>query len=150
MKQFKNYGWKGVYDIDQLNEIPVSKKMSFIMNLSPSTKLGTHWVAVYIDTKHDMSIEYFDSFGRDPPTEFLKGIKLIINKLNPSVYLKLKINKIVDQRNNSSTCGYHAMNFLLNRYKGIPFKDCSGYSNVMKGESDAHKLEEKLKKFEYI
>jgi hypothetical protein len=150
MKQFKNHGWKGVYSINELDKIPVSKKMSFIMNLSPSNKPGTHWVAVYIDTKNDMDIEYFDSFGRDPPKEFLEGIKSIINKLNPKVYLKLKINKIVDQRANSSTCGYHAMNFLLNRYKGTPFKDCSGYSNVVKGENDAHKLENKIKKFGYI
>ena len=150
MKQFAKDGWKGVYSVNELNEIPVSKKMSFIMNLSPDYKKGTHWVAVYIDAKKDMSVDYFDSFGRDPNEETLKGIKEIVDKIHSNVYLKLKINKIVDQRANSSTCGYHAMNFLLNRYKGIPFKDCSGYSNVEKGEKDAHKLESKFKKFGYI
>jgi hypothetical protein len=42
MQPFKKYGWKGVYSINELNEIPVSKKMSFIMNLSPDYKEGTH------------------------------------------------------------------------------------------------------------
>jgi hypothetical protein len=87
MIQFDKYGWKGVYSVNELNEIPVSKKMSFIMNLSPDYKKGTHWVAIYIDAKKDMSVEYFDSFGRDPNEETLKGIKEIVDKIHSNVYL---------------------------------------------------------------
>jgi hypothetical protein len=148
MKQFTKYGWKGVYSINELDKIPVSNNMSFIMNLSPDYKAGTHWVAVNI-IKND-AVEYFDSFGRDPPHQFLVGIKSIINKLHPTVYMKLKINRIIEQRANSSTCGYFAMLFLLNRYQGKPFKDCTGYSDVTHGEKEANELKNKFKKFHYI
>jgi hypothetical protein len=150
MKPFRKYGWKGTYNIDELNKIPLSHKMSFIMNLSPSYKKGTHWVAVYIDTKNDKSVEYYDSYGEDPPLEFMRNIKTLINKLHPEYYLKFKINKIVDQRANSQTCGYHCINFLLDRYKGKPFKDCTGYSEIMKSEKKADELKEKFKKFGLI
>jgi hypothetical protein len=120
------------------------------MNLSPDYKTGTHWVAVYIDTKNDMSIEYYDPFGDDPPHRFLKDIKLIIKKLHSNIYLKLKINKIKDQRANSNNCGYHSINFLLDRYNNIPFKETTGYSEIMKSEKKANKLKEQFKKFDLI
>ena len=94
MKSFKKYGWKGVYSINELNKIPVSKRMSFIMNLSPDYKAGTHWVAIYIDTTHDQAVEYYDSFGEDPPHRFLKDIKLIINKLVQLGQFKIYLAKI--------------------------------------------------------
>jgi hypothetical protein len=57
-----------------------------------------------------MSIEYFDSFERDPNKETLKKIKEIVDKIHSNIYLKLKVNKIVGQRANNSIYGYHAMN----------------------------------------
>jgi hypothetical protein len=64
--------------------------MPFIFNLSPNYKPEIHWIAVNI-IKND-AVEYFDSFGRDLPHQFLVGIKSIINKFHPTVYMKLKIN----------------------------------------------------------
>jgi hypothetical protein len=71
--------------------------------LSPNYKARIHWVAVNIIKNN--AIKYFDSFKRDSLHQFLVGIKLIINKLHPTIYMKLKINRIIEQRTNSSTCG---------------------------------------------
>lgn len=146
MKKFKKF--VGVFAIDQLNLVPVRKEMGFILNTDPSTKKGSHWVAVYI--VNNDSIEYYDSFGEDPPRRFMKGIKKLIDKLKPEVYMKFKINRVIDQRSNSGNCGLLAMNFLINRFKGIPFKECSGFSNVMKSERMIRKMRKRLEGFGYI
>ena len=77
-------------------------------------------------------------------------IKKIINKLHPEYYLKFKVNKNVNQRLNSQNCGYHAIDFLLDRYAGEPFKDCTGYSNITKEEKRAIALKNDFKQFGII
>ena len=147
MKKYVDKGFKGVYSINEIPKIPVSDVMGFIMNLDPSYKPGSHWVAVYIDTKHDKSLEYYDSYADEPPKQFMKNINVLIKKLNPSVYLKFKVNRIVHQRANSSNCGWFAMKFLLDRFMGIPFKDCTGYSDILRSERNIESFKEK---FNYI
>jgi Ulp1 family protease len=120
------------------------------MNLDKSNQPGSHWVAVYIDALKDKAIEYYDSYGRDPPKQFLKQLKALIEKIRPDTYLKLKINKVVDQRANSNTCGFHSIKFLLDRYANKPWKECTGWSNISKAEKDAYRMKKKYKKFGYI
>jgi Ulp1 protease family, C-terminal catalytic domain len=148
MHRYKNFA--GVYPSDQLNKMPVKDKMGFIMNTSSSDKPGKHWVACYIDTKNDRAIEYYDSFGREPSKEFMKNIKGVINKLSPDTYLKFKVNKIKQQSANSNNCGIFCAKFLTDRFESIPFKDCTGYSEVKKGEEIANKLRKKWTEFGYI
>jgi len=147
MQKYVNKGFKGVYSIDEVPNIPVSDVMAFIMNLEPSYKSGSHWIAVYIDTKHDKSLEYYDSFADDPSYQFMKNVNILIKKLDPSVYLKFKVNRIVNQRANSSNCGWFAMKFLFDRFAGIPFKECTGYSDVINSEQ---KIEQFKHKFNYV
>ena len=61
---------------------------------------------------------------------FVKDIKPFIDKINPSVYLKFKINRIKHQSVSSENCGYFAMKFLMDRFNGKPWQDGSGYSDV--------------------
>ena len=144
MAKYRKLGWKGVYSIDQLDQIPVSKKMAFILNLDPSYKPGSHWVAVYIDAQHDKEINYYDSFGDEPPKRLLKDIKVIVDKLNPNVYLKFKVNKVKHQSVKSSNCGFFAMKFIIERLSGEPFKNCSGFSDAIRGERNIEKFKKKL------
>jgi hypothetical protein len=150
MKHYKKYGWKGVYSIDEIHKIPISPKMSFIFNTDPSYKSGEHWIGVYIDTIHNKEIGYYDSYGEDPSPQFLKQMKILIDKLKVPVYLKMKINKIVSQRANSFNCGYFSMKFLIDHYEGKPFVACSGYNNSKNGEHDIQAFKKKFAKFEYI
>ena len=80
----------------------------------------------------------------------MKDIKDIINKINPEVYLKFKVNKIKQQAENSDSCGIHAMKFLIDRLNGIPFKFCTGFNDVINSERKAKKFKKKLQKFGYL
>lgn len=149
MSEWKPH-FQGVFALDQLKELNPKPMMSFIMNTAPIKKYYGHWVAVYIDAKKDMSVEYYDPLGDPPPKRFMRDIKRIIDKINPSAYLKMKINKIADQSATSDNCGWFAMKFLVQRYHGIPFRECSGYDDSKNGEKNIKKFMSKYKKFGYI
>ena len=150
MENYKNKGFKGVYALDEIDKIPVSNKMGVVLNLDKSNEPGSHWVALYIDADDDQAVEYYDSYGEDPPESLMKDIKGLIDKINPSTYLKFKINKIKQQSENSDSCGIMAMQFLIDRFNGKPFVDCTGWSEVKKSEKKAEKFKKKLKAFGYI
>lgn len=148
MKRYKRY--MGTFASDEMKQIPVKRQMGFIINTQPRSKGKGHWVACYIDTLKDMSVEYYDSFAQEPSNAFLVGLKAIVDKLKPSIYLKFKVNRIKEQKINSSDCGYHSMNFLINRFNGASFKECSGYNQYAKGVRDVNNLKQRFKKFDYI
>lgn len=60
--QFYNINkiFKGVFACDKL-PVSFSLPAAFIVNLSPSSSEGSHWIAIYIDKFKQC--EYFDSFG---------------------------------------------------------------------------------------
>ena len=111
---------------------------------------NSHWVAVFIDAKKDMSVEYYDPLAKGPPKRFLKDIKTIIDKLDVPVYLKLKINKIKHQSDTTSTCGWHSARFLYLRFRGRPFPECTGFTDVKKGEANVKEFKKKFKQFGFI
>lgn len=141
MKSLKAF--KGVYSIDEIYKLQSFKPpFCFIMNLSPRNKRGTHWVAINITLD---SVEYYDSLADEPPIEFFKGLKKLMQKIDPDIYYKLKINKIREQSNTSNTCGWFAVKFLIDRYKGKKFKDITGYTDLKENEINEFKT-----KFPYI
>jgi len=142
--------FEGVYAADEITDLPNKKKMGFVMNLDKSNKKGSHWVAVYIDTDKDRSVEYYDSYGDEPSKDFMKKIKEVIDRIDPDTYLKFKVNKIKQQSSNSNNCGIFAIKFLMDRFQGKKFVDCTGYSDVKNGEKMAEELKHKFEKFGYI
>ena len=146
MKPYKRHGFLGVVPIDRVSDLdPGNKKrISFVMNTDPSEKPGKHWVAIYIDGLRDMTVEYYDSYARAPSKQLLKEIKQLIDKMNINSYLKFKENKVVDQALNSDTCGFHASGFLIDRYDGIKFPECTKFNNIEKGERKAYKLKHRF------
>ena len=140
MSKYKKY--LGCFPLDFCKFLPktIPNTFGMIINTDPSSKDGKHWVALY---KSNDAIEYYDSFGKEPSKEFLKELNNLIKIIKPSVYLKFKINKIVDQASNSRNCGYLSASFLIRRFKNIPFRECSGYDNT-------HNESDLIKKFDYI
>jgi len=131
--------FKGVFPIDYMDKIADlcdknDNYISFILNLDNHDKPGYHWVACYIDKIDNKSINYYDSYAEEPPNRFLKDIDLIIDKIKPVYYLKLKINRIVEQATNTSTCGWFAIRFIVNMVNGKSFKDCTKFSDVRNNE----------------
>ena len=127
-----------------------SNKFGFVMNTDPSNKEGKHWISVLIDLDNDLSVEYFDSFGREPPRKFMKEIKKLIDKLRPHSYLKFKTNRVQLQDKNTQNCGFFAMKFLIDRLKNnLSFKNATGYKNEiidnsMEGENNIQSLKNKF------
>ncbi len=132
--------------IDEIDTLKPEPIMEFIMNKSPSTSEGSHWVSCYIDTKGDKSIEYYDPLADPPQEQFIHDIKkYVIDELDPDTLLKFKINKVINQRNDSDSCGLMCVNFLKKRNRGISFKDSTGYlephiNNTKKYEAEASKI----------
>lgn len=151
----KYESFAGVFANDQYsdlaNKVKPQSRGSAIVNTDNSNNKGKHWQAIYWDARPNgsKSIEFFDSFGDEPTSHQLKGIKLIVDKLKPDTYLKMKVNKVKQQSANSSNCGYFCMKFLIDRYRGKSFSDSTGYtqhiqSNVKEGEKSIEKFKRQI------
>jgi hypothetical protein len=154
MKRYPEYlGTIAADEVGSLN-IPPKSRFGFIMNTDKRSQQGTHWVACFGDARPNgsNSLEYYNSFGEPPTKEFMKQIKGVAQKMDAGTYLKFKENKIVDQSANSSNCGYFAARFLIDRFRGKPFSECSGYDDHVKQEKDIEKFKSHLdiKPFRYI
>jgi Ulp1 family protease len=139
------YEWfGGVYALDEVHKAPFSldEDMGIIVNLDTSDMTGSHWVALLISNE-DKSIEYYDSYGEDPPILLMEQIQNIMLDLAPEMYYQFKVNRVIQQRANSDTCGFFAMRFLIDRLElDKPFKGCTGWSEVMDSERNIKKFKE--------
>lgn len=139
-----------------LPQIKPKSRGGFVINTDPHNKPGEHWLAVYFDGRPggDATIEFFDSFAEDIDPKLQKDLLLIANKLNAGTYLKYKYNRIRYQNDKSSNCGYFAMKFLIDRFRGKPFIDASGFNDIQHGESNIEKFKKqvggKYIKFPYV
>ena len=79
-------------------------------NKAPDTHPGLHWVALFVT---DNSIEYFDSYGRDPPNALHRWGKKKQWITNP---IPLQSPLI-------SVCGQYCLYYLLHRTRGIDMID---------------------------
>lgn len=130
LRNAKNFG--GVWPSNTL-PLVTKKPMKYIINLDPSYKDGTHWVAVKFN--RDGTAHYFDSFGRQPEGNILT----FIERFAPKGYTYSK-NKYQDDY--SSSCGYFCILFILlspNKFHQI-FEKCKTLKNE-------HKLLQIIKNF---
>ena len=122
---------------------PKTKEFGFIINSTSSKTSGQHWRAVFIDVPNS-EIDYYDSLVSQPTKEFLRDIKLLVDKINPNTYMKLKINMIKQQADDTENCGFFACSFLINRFKNKPFKNASGGDKSDIGEYEIEKFKNYL------
>ena len=135
-----------------------TKKFGWIQNTDPSSSMGRHWVAYFIDVPN-LEINFFDSLvenGGQPTKQSLKGLRKIIDKINPEYYLKLKTNSVILQSLKSNNCGYFALKFILDRYRNIPFRTATMYDkitgyksddDVIEGDGEGEKMIKKFKRY---
>jgi hypothetical protein len=96
--------FKGCYP---LNEIPPISSItnfpsSIVVNFDPSTRPGTHWVAVYMINR--TTAYYFDSLALEIPSE----IKAFLNSF--PIVLK---NELSYQNPKNTTCALYSIFFIL-------------------------------------
>lgn len=118
--------FSGVYPIDK---IPSKENLRYdqrgksfiIINLDPSYKTGSHWVAVCINLKG--CCEYFDSYGREPP-------RLIAEYLGSCLKSTVQFQSLA-----STTCGQWCVIYVWYRCKGATLTEC--IENFKKTKNDA-------------
>jgi len=161
MSRYKDF--KGCIMRDEIKkllpDINHQSRVAFIINTQDHDKPGMHWDAVYIDARNgpesSNSLEWYDSFGRSIPSDILEDCKLILKVLKPATILKVKENKVIHQKDETSNCGWFCCKFLIDRFRGQPFSEATGYDDKIKiNHSNEDEAEiERLKKtppFKYI
>lgn len=136
MHKFVPRGFAGVIASDEIKDLKDhvhhGPETSFIMNLDNSKQPGSHWVPVYIRWGNSKSggpeVDYADSFGDPPSKSTVSQLKELVKARGAPYMLKLKVNRIKSQRENSDTCGGHSMRFLSDMYDGKTFKEATGYT----------------------
>ena len=71
LKKVMGPNFIGGFPSDKLPE-PKQKPFGMVVNLDPSTKPGSHWVAIYV-SEFNVS-EYFDSYGFPLQLQAIKNI----------------------------------------------------------------------------
>ena len=100
----------GVYSVDNVpSKLPQKKDYSVIVNLSKSSRPGSHFIALYND-KNDI-LWYFDSFALPPPFHNSHLIK-IISKWVEKNKLKMVLTEPI-QDFGSNFCGWHTAAFCM-------------------------------------
>lgn len=124
------------------------KPFGWIMNTDPAGKPGTHWVAIIV--KPNDSVNYYDSFGMPAPPDIAKNLKKVVDITKPTTLMKFKENKIKSQSVTSDNCGWFCMKFISDMLSGKPFIECTGFSNVIKGEKEIEQFKKKFRPFGFI
>lgn len=123
---------------------------AWIMNTDKADRPGQHWVAFFLDLDHH-TIEYYNSFADDIPNDVLVYLKNWLDKNNVSKgYLKLKVNRVIDQSATSSNCGWFCIRFIIDRSRGKKFSECTKYDEHVKGEKAIKEFKEKYGEFKYL
>ena len=90
--------FNGVYSRDSLPD--KIKDGTYVINLDEYSNIGTHWIALYVNTK---TVTYFDSLGVE---HIPKEIKKVFNNKN------IIANIFRIQRHDSVMCGYFCNGFI--------------------------------------
>ena len=108
--KFTKLSFGNVYAINEMKSIKsVSYPSSFVINLDPSYKPGSHWVAVYFD-KNGVG-EYFDSFARYPLHEVVHFLR--------SHAKGLAIQSYASARTLYTTCGQFVVFYIYQKSQGL-------------------------------
>lgn len=84
-----------------------------IVNLSPSTHPGSHWIAIYIDVRGNGV--YFCSFGMRPKVKSIQNFLKLRCK-------SVRHNPVQLQRLSSTFCGQYSAVFLFYAFQGVELK----------------------------
>ena len=137
---FEDLEYLETYNFDLKKIINKKKnKIGMIINLDPSTKGGSHWVAFYSNLKKNQ-IFFFDSFAQQPDPRVFKFMKKLYKNMKGNNNLfDIRYNKIRHQFDNSE-CGVYSMNFIIRLLNGETFDEIT--NNITKDE-DMNKCRKK-------
>jgi len=145
-------GFQGCFAVDQIGKVPISatEDSSFVLNSDPSSKPGQHWIGVWISPIKTKSVEIFDSLAEMSPLqpklkEVIGELRAKVDALHLPYRLKLKTNTVRDQRANSTTCGWFATHFILDRARGKSYAEASHFKGIDAAEASLKPLQAEFK-----
>ena len=97
-------------------------KIGIIFNLDKHNKPGSHWVAMFINTKK-REIYYLDSYGEKIPRQINK-FKNKVQKQSLNIGNKIEYKYIENKRRHQfsdSECGMYCLYFIIEMIKGKSF-----------------------------
>jgi hypothetical protein len=94
--------------------------IGIVYNLDPHFKNGSHWVASFLDIKHNRCL-YFDSYGYEPPNQIARFMKWLTTQ-EPTIELSYSSRAL--QKSNSE-CGMFCIYFLIRMISGDKFVEFS-------------------------
>jgi hypothetical protein len=127
-----------------------TKQLYFVMNTNESTSDGSvdgHWVAWCLDNERKICY-YYHSLARPAKQRWLKDVKKLIIKMDPTTMWVYKSNRVRDQAMDSSTCGYFASHFIHEMMGGASFAKATFYDKVAKDAEE--ELKPFIKKWSYL
>jgi len=121
----KAYGecvWEELCEFSLAENLKKGKtKIGIIFNLDKHNKEGSHWIALFINTRKK-DIYYLDSYGEKIPRQvkkFVKKVQKQANALGKGPY-QLTENKRRHQFSESE-CGMYSLYFIIQMVKGKSF-----------------------------
>jgi Ulp1 family protease len=102
----------GVFPSNKLSNI--ANNSLVILNTDPEDKVGSHWVALYVNK--DTS-EFFDSLGNSPRSYHKYWHTFLMKNSKKYIFNDLRL-----QNFNSSDCGKFCIFYVVLRSSGIEFK----------------------------
>ena len=115
--------WEELCEFNLSRSISEGKtKIGIVFNLDTHKKPGSHWVALFINTKK-RDIYYLDSYGEKIPRQinkFSNKIKKQSLKIGNKKEYKLIVNKRRHQFSESE-CGMYSLYFIIQMLKGYSF-----------------------------
>lgn len=129
-----------------LPRVKPGSRGGFVINTDPVRKPGQHWQAVFWDARPqgENEIDFFDSYGDPIDPSLQKDLLSLASALQAGTYLKFKENRVKYQSDSSSNCGWFCVKFLMDRFRGRPFADASGWNETLKGESSIENFKRRL------
>ena len=129
----------GIYAIDTL-PVLVKHPAALIVNLSPSTSGGSHWIVIFVD-KNRRGL-YFDSLGRKPPRPILKFLRKNCKYFS--------INRIQYQADDSVFCGLFCIVFIYFKVRNQNILSSFNTKNLKKNGHLILKYVRKIKKHNQV
>ena len=101
--------FKGVFMRDEILNENLRSNECFVYNIDSKENPGTHWTCAFIQNN---KCWYFDSYGFQPPKEFLEYTENIENRW----YSNFKIQTAYEV-----ICGHYCLYVLYYLSRGIPY-----------------------------
>jgi len=117
---------KGIYSPDTLPDSVNIYPSAYICNTEDSHLPGKHWVVFWFQST--VNVEFYDSFGKTPEQYNTKFEAFLKRNAFKCLY-----NNVPLQREDTNTCGYHVLFYLLMKCDNI--KMITIVSNLKKSNS---------------